>query len=128
MNNTEKLDINTYYNKDDESYITDCQEYMNVIGCGDTEEESLNDFITHLKVFLEAKSKNKAIIVNKGGRPKKNNTRLSYNVKPETKQFISALASVRNLNEGAIIDEIVTHFKNCSSIDKSLSKKPKLIT
>ena len=77
MINKKNIKINTYYDSDSEAYVTECDEYMNVIGCGETKEESEKDFSINLNNFLSAVKAEKAIIIkNKGGRPAKNNVKL----------------------------------------------------
>ena len=45
-------------------------------------------------------------------RPKKNNVKLTYNVLPETKEFIESISLNSGKNQGIIIDEIVEYYKN----------------
>jgi len=89
-----------YFDKKDEAFIVESQEILNVIGCGDTEKEAIEEFTTHLNRFEEMKKAGKVKPINKSGRPQKNNVRLSCNISDVSKNdFYSFIVYPNPFNE-----------------------------
>lgn len=106
--NYQKPDIKTTWSDDDNCYLTKSAEY-DIIGIGKTEDESVGIFYELLEDHFQAEKEDR-IIKHKAGRPRKNNVKLSANVKFDTKVFLEVEAVEQNKNIGAIIDEIVEFY------------------
>lgn len=91
-----------YFDKEDEAFIVESQEVLNVIGCGDTEKEAIEEFTTHLNRFEEMKKAGKVKPIK--GRPQKNNVRLSCNISDVSKKFIDKHHPKK---QGAYIDYLI---------------------
>lgn len=109
-------DYNVFWSNDDDCFICQGIEYQDIIGIGETEKESIQVYYELLEVYL----KDKKLIKNKGGRPKKSNSKLVYNVPTEIKAFIELEALRNNVNQGIIVEKIVNFYKETNK--KELSK------
>ena len=108
MNN---LNLKIYWSDEDESYICECDEYPTVGGVGETKKEAEKIFYELLEGHKIAEKEGR-LLKNKGGRPKKNNVRLSYNVPADVKAFIELEALKEGLNQGALIERMVSFYKS----------------
>lgn len=107
--------LNIYWSEEDNSFICQNNAYPDIIGVGDTEAEAKQVYYELLENYF----KNQKLTKKKGGRPKKTNTKLTYNVPVEIKAFIELEALRTNTNQGVIIEKIVNFYKESN---KELSK------
>lgn len=99
--------INIYWSEEDQSFICQSSLYPDIIGIGDTDGEARQVYYELLEDYFEScKPAN-----NKGGRPKKTNTKLTYNVPVEIKAFIELEALRNNINQGLVIEKIVNFYR-----------------
>ena len=47
---------------------------------------------------------------NKGGRPKKNNTRLDINVDAKIRSFINVVSAEKGINQGKVVEEMALFY------------------
>lgn len=107
--------LNIYWSKEDNCFICQDNIHSDIIGIGDTEAEAKQTYYE----LLEEYYKNNKPAKSKGGRPKKTNTKLTYNVPTDVKAFIELEALKQNINQGAVIEKIVNFYKKSN---KELSK------
>jgi len=116
LDNIKEYDL--YWSNEDDCFICKGIEYTEVIGIGESEEEAIQIFYELLEEYLKDKKENK-LIKNKGGRPRKQNAKLVYNVPQEIKVFIE-LEAVRNEeNQGAIVEKIVKFYQEANKEELS---------
>jgi len=83
-----KKNLTIKWSDKDKCYLAETQYCDRVIGIGSTEEEAEISFIEQFDDFLPYIQANK--VINKGGRPKKNNVRLCCNISETSKRFVDA--------------------------------------
>jgi predicted RNase H-like HicB family nuclease len=108
--------LNIYWSDEDNCYICTSNLYPDIIGIGDSEKEARQVYYELLEDYLKEHKPGK----NKGGRPKKANAKLTYNVSVEVKAFIELEALREDINQGAVIEKIVNFYKEANK--KELSK------
>ena len=112
--NLNKLSLQEYdlfFSKTDDCYVCKSNEFSDVIGIGDTEDEAIKTYYEILEEYLKDLKNNKSV-KNKGGRPKKTNAKLLYNVPHEIKAFIEAEAVINDVNQGVIVERTVKFYQD----------------
>jgi len=109
---------NAFWSSEDNCFICKCKKYPDVIGIGETEEEAVNIFFELLEEYLKDKKQDK-LIKNKGGRPKKTNAKLVYNVPQEIKAFIELEATRNDVNQGVIVEKIIKFYQEAKKEELS---------
>lgn len=99
--------LNIYWSEEDNCFVCKAIDYADVIGIGETIEEAKETFYELLKIYIEESKK----VKNKGGRPKKANTKLTYNVPQEIKEFIEVEALKDETNQGTALVKIVNFYR-----------------
>jgi len=116
-----KLNEQEYYlffSETDNCFICKSNEFPDVIGVGETEEEAVQIYYKILEEYLK-NLKNNKLVKNKGGRPKKANTKLVYNVPFEIKAFIELEAVRNDVNQGVIVEKIVKFYQDANKEELS---------
>ena len=104
-------EITTKWSKEDNCYLAGCVDYPEVVGIGETPEIAINLYNELLKDWLDDKD---PVIRNRGGRPKKNNTKIMYNVSFDVKAFIEMEAIRLDLNQGAVLEKIIKFYQKAN--------------
>jgi len=117
-NKTKSTEYDLFWSKEDDCFICQGKEYTDIIGIGETEEEAIKVYYELLKNYLKDKRENK-LIKNKGGRPKKSNAKLVYNVPHQIKAFIEMEAARNEVNQGAIVEKIVKFYQEANKEELS---------
>lgn len=102
--------LNIYWSEEDDCFICQDNIHPDIIGVGDTEAEAKQVYYELLEEYFKTAPKNK------GGRPRKTNTKLTYNVPVEIKAFIELEALKQNINQGAVIEKIVNFYKKSNRL------------
>ena len=100
--------LNIYWSDEDNCFICHDNIHPDIIGVGETESEARQVYYELLDDYLK---EHKPVKKNKGGRPKKANTKLTYNVSVDVKAFIELESLRENTNQGIIIEKIVNFYK-----------------
>jgi len=108
--------LNIHWSKEDDCYICVDNLRPDIVGIGDSEAEARQVYYELLEDYLKEHKPSK----NKGGRPRKANTKLTYNVSVDVKAFIELEALREDINQGAVIEKIVNFYKEANK--KELSK------
>ena len=115
-NNYKECDV--FWSEEDDCFICKGIEYPDVIGIGETENEAIQTYYEILDDYIKAKKEDK-LIKNKGGRPRKTNSKLVYNVPFEIKAFIELEAARNDVKQGVIVEKIVNFYKEANKIELS---------
>jgi len=114
-----KPEYKVFWSDNDNCFLCKSIEYPDIIGIGDTEKEAIKIYYELLDEYLKELHADN-IIKNKGGRPKKQNAKLVYNVPVEIKAFIELEAVRNDVNQGVIVERIVKFYQDANK--KELSK------
>jgi predicted RNase H-like HicB family nuclease len=99
------IDLKTTYDKKDKCFYTISEAHPGVLAEGQTKQESEENFFELLAEWEKLpKSKNK------GGRPKKNNTRLDINVDAKIRSFINVVSAEKDINQGKVVEEMALFY------------------
>lgn len=104
-----KKDLKIFWSDEDNCYIATHPLYDRVSGIGETENEAEETLFNLLEDFMPYFLAGK--VVNKGGRPKKNNSKLTYNVPTEIKTFIELESMKLGITQGVFIENLVKSYK-----------------
>ena len=100
--------LNIYWSEEDNCYICQDNAHPDIIGIGDTEAEARQVYYELFDIYIKEHKTTK----NKGGRPKKTNTKITYNVPVDIKAFIELEALRNDVNQGIIVEKIVKFYVN----------------
>ncbi len=108
LNNVKEY--NLFWSNEDNCFICKGIESPDVIGIGESGEEAVKTYYELLEDYLKDKKADR-LIKNKGGRPKKLNAKLTYNVPIGIKTFIELEAARNEVNQGVIVEKIVKFYR-----------------
>lgn len=120
MDKTSKIDnsYSVFWSEDDNCFICQGKKQPDVIGIGETEEEAVKTYFELLEEYLKD-NKIRNLAKRKGGRPKKSNAKLVYNVPHEIKAFIELEAARNEVNQGVIVEKIVKFYQEANKQELS---------
>lgn len=107
-------DITTEWSNENDCYLARCIDYPDIIGVGKTPEDAIQVYNELLEEDL-----NDPPVKSKGGRPKKHNTKIMYNVSFDIKAFIELEAVRLDLNQGTILEKIVKFYQETNKEELS---------
>jgi predicted RNase H-like HicB family nuclease len=106
----ESDNLKVYWSNEDDCFVCESNDYPDIIGIGETESEALQTYYELLEEYLKDLKKGK-VIKNKIDRPKKSNSKITYNVSTNIKAFIELESLRNNVNQGVILEKIVNFYQ-----------------
>ena len=107
-----------YWSNDDDCFVVESPLEETVLGAGDTAAEAWQSFKNILsdtyEAYLEGRMPNK-----RPGRPSKGGVPLNSDVKPETRDYIKALATRFGCSQGEVVDYITFFHEKTARAAKS---------
>jgi hypothetical protein len=107
LNLNNDIQLAVYWSDEDSCYLAKSSDYLRVTGIGETREEAVKIFYELLKDWLNPNRP----IKNKGGRPSKNNVRLSCNLSKDIKAYIDFMSTEKGVNQGTFLEEMVKFYQ-----------------
>jgi len=111
-------DLNVYWSNEDNCFLCQSNEHPDVVGIGNTKDEAIQIYYELLENYLDAEKKSR-LIKNKGGRPKKSNTKINYNVSFNVRAFIELEAIRNDVNQGVMLEKIVDFYQKANKEELS---------
>jgi hypothetical protein len=109
---------NVSWSEEDDGFICQGKKYPDIAGIGETEAEAVKVYYELLEEYLKDNKVSK-LAGHKGGRPKKSNAKLVYNVPHGIKAFIELEAARNEVNQGAIVEKIVKFYQESNKEELS---------
>lgn len=103
------LKLKTAYEDESGCYVTRSAIFEDVIGAGETPEESEKVFYELLEDWLEDEKKQPAP-KRKKGRPRKNNSKLTININYKTRAFLGLVAQSEDQTISKIIEDLAEFY------------------
>lgn len=100
----------TRWSDEDDCFVTESPLAPTIVGCGDTEQEAYDAFLTHIEANYEAYEQGKHAIYSKAGRPQKGKIKFNAEIAPEIKHEIAALAKRIGISQGETVEFLYSFY------------------
>lgn len=91
------------WSEEDQCYIATSEEYPDLLGTGDTEEEAEKMLLEMISDYIEDEKKGKV----RRGRPVKDTVKLACRVSSDSKAYIDLYCLEYNLKPGSFIESLI---------------------